>query len=199
MSLAELVITSVTVERRSKSEVARDYRISRYWVQTLVKRYEAEGEAAFEPRSRRPHTNPRAISLDLEDQIIRLRQELSKQGLDAGAETIRSHLQTSGVNRLPATSTIWRALTRRGLVTPQPRKRPKGAGKRFAADLPNERWQADLTHWQLADGTSVEIHHILDDHSRLAITSKARTTTTGPDVLTDFRAAFRRHGIPAQS
>jgi len=42
----------------------------------------------------------------------------------------------------------------------------------------------------------VEIHHILDDHSRLAITSKARTTTTGPDVLTDFRAAFRRHGIP---
>ncbi|MBK8733224.1 MAG: helix-turn-helix domain-containing protein [Actinomycetales bacterium] len=55
MSLAELVITSVTVERRSKSEVARDYRISRYWVQTLVKRYEAEGEAAFEPRSRRPH------------------------------------------------------------------------------------------------------------------------------------------------
>ena len=46
MSLAELVITSVTVERRSKSEVARDYRISRYWVQTLVKRYEAEGEAA---------------------------------------------------------------------------------------------------------------------------------------------------------
>ena len=72
MSLAELVITSVTVERRSKSEVARDYRISRYWVQTLVKRYEAEGEAAFEPRSRRPHTNPRAISLDLEDQIIRM-------------------------------------------------------------------------------------------------------------------------------
>ena len=115
MSLAELVITSVTVERRSKSEVARDYRISRYWVQTLVKRYEAEGEAAFEPRSRRPHTNPRAISLDLEDQIIRLRQELSKQGLEAVAETIRSHLQTSGVNRLPATSTIWRALTRRGL------------------------------------------------------------------------------------
>ena len=50
MSLAELVITSVTVERRSKSEVARDYRISRYWVQTLVKRYEAEGEAAFVSR-----------------------------------------------------------------------------------------------------------------------------------------------------
>ena len=53
MSLAELVVVSVKVEGRSKSEVARDYKISRYWVQQLVKRYELEGEAAFTPRSRR--------------------------------------------------------------------------------------------------------------------------------------------------
>lgn len=151
MSLAELVIASVKVEGRSNSEVARDYKISRYWVQQLLKRYEAEGEAAFQPRSRRPHTNPRAVSLDLEDRIVRLRKTLSKQGLDAGAETIRTHLQTAGTDRLPSTSTIWRILTRRGFVTAQPRKRPKGAGKRFCADMPNERWQADITHWRLAD------------------------------------------------
>lgn len=196
MSLAELVITSVTVEGRSKSEVARDYKISRYWVQQLIKRYQAEGQGAFTPRSRRPHTNPRAISLDLEDQIVRLRKDLSKKGLDAGAETIRAHLATAEVTRLPAVSTIWRVLTRRGFVTPQPRKRPKGAGTRFCADLPNERWQADITHWALADGISVEIHNMLDDHSRLALWSKARLTTTGPDIVADFRAAFRRHGIP---
>jgi transposase InsO family protein len=196
MSLAELVIVSVKVEGRSKSEVARDYKISRYWVQQLVRRYETEGDAAFEPRSRRPHSSPQAISLDLEDQIVRLRKDLEKKGLDAGAETIRTHLQYAGADRLPSTSTIWRVLTRRGFVTPQPRKRPKGAGQRFQADLPNERWQADITHWALADGTGVEIHNILDDHSRLALRSKARPTTTGPDVLADFRAAFRRYGIP---
>jgi transposase len=50
MSLAELVITSVMVEGRSKSEVARDYKISRYWVQQLVQRYESEGGR---PRSER--------------------------------------------------------------------------------------------------------------------------------------------------
>jgi transposase len=33
MSLARLVITAVTVEGRSKSEVARDYGVSRVWVQ----------------------------------------------------------------------------------------------------------------------------------------------------------------------
>ena len=58
MSLARLVITAVTVEGRTRSAVARDYGTTRFWVQTLVKRFEAEGEAAFEPHSRRPHTNP---------------------------------------------------------------------------------------------------------------------------------------------
>lgn len=197
MSLAELVIVSVKVEGRSKSEVARDYNISRYWVQQLVKRYEAEGDVAFQPKSRRPHTNPRAISLDLEDRIVRLRKDLSKKGLDAGAETIRAHLQIAGTERLPSTSTIWRVLTRRGFVTPQPKKRPKGAGKRFCAEMPNERWQADTTHWQLADGTGVEILNIIDDHSRLNVLAKARATTTGTDVLASFRVAFRRYGIPA--
>ena len=54
MSMARLVITAVTVEGRSKSEVARDYGVSRVWVQKLVRRYQREGPAAFEPRSRRP-------------------------------------------------------------------------------------------------------------------------------------------------
>ena len=84
MSLAELVITSVLVEGRSKSEVARDYRISRYWVHQLVTRFQIEGEAAYQPRSRRPHRSPHAVSAEVEERIIRLRKELSKQGLDAG-------------------------------------------------------------------------------------------------------------------
>jgi transposase InsO family protein len=128
---------------------------------------------------------------------VRLRKDLSERGLDAGAETIRTHLQATEPDRLPSTSTIWRILTRRGFVTPQPKKRPKGAGKRFCADMPNERWQADITHWQLADRTTVEILNIIDDHSRLDLMSQARVTTTGHDVLASFRRTFRRYGIPA--
>ncbi len=93
MSLARLVITAVTVEGRSKSEVARDYGVSRVlgadsWCTAI----EREGPAAFEPRSRRPHSNPRAVGLEVEDQIVRLRKTLTKKGLDAGAETIAAHL-----------------------------------------------------------------------------------------------------------
>lgn len=213
MSLAELVIASVKLEGRTKSEVARDFKISRYWVHQLVLRYEAEGEAAFQPRSRRPHSSPQAVSTQMEDQIIRLRKELAKNGLDAGAETIRAHLlrrtprstpSTSPIDqaldpaRVPAVSTIWRILVRRGFVTPQPRKKPKSAGTRFEAAMPNERWQADITHWRLADGSEVEILNLIDDHSRLNLVSDARITTTGHDVVTSFRKGFRRHGIPAR-
>jgi transposase InsO family protein len=197
MSLARLVITAVKKEGRSKSEVARDYQVSRYWVQQLVRRFETEGEAAYQPRSRRPHHSPNAVSAQLEDQIIRLRKELSKNGLDAGAETIRGHLGRDTIESVPAVSTIWRVLSRRGFITPQPQKRPRSSWIRFQADLPNERWQADITHWQLADGTEVEILNIEDDHSRLDVCSEARITTTGAQVLTSFRKAFRRCGIPA--
>jgi transposase len=54
MSKARLVITAVTVEKRPVSEVARSYSAARSWIYALLARYQAEGEAAFEPRSRRP-------------------------------------------------------------------------------------------------------------------------------------------------
>ena len=197
MSMARLVITAVVIEGRSKSEVAREYGISRVWVQKLVHRFQTEGETAFTPRSRRPHGNPRAVSVDVEDRIVRLRKELSKKGADAGAETIAAHLQIAGVDPVPAVSTIWRILSRRGFVVGQPQKRPRSSWKSFCADQPNERWQADITHWRLADDSEVEILNILDDHSRVNIAAKARRVTLGSEVVDTFLAAFTRWGAPA--
>jgi transposase InsO family protein len=198
MSKAQLVITAVVLEGRSKSQVARDYDLSRYWVHQLVTRYHADGPAAFEPRSRRPHHHSRAVSADVEERIVRLRKSLSKQGYDAGAATLAEHLtRDPTIADVPAVSTIWRILHKRGFVTPQPHKRPRSAWKRFVADQPNELWQADATHWRLADDTEIEILNILDDHSRLALASLARPTMTGPDVMDAFLGAFARWDTPA--
>jgi transposase InsO family protein len=198
MSKAQLVITAVVLEGRSKSEVACDYDVSRYWVQQLCHRYALEGAAAFEPRSRRPHHNPGAVGVVLEDKIVRLRKTLDKHGYDAGAATIAEHLtRDPAVLNVPAVSTIWRILTRRGFGVSQPHKRPRSSWKRFCAELPNQCCQADVTHWRLADHTEVEILDILDDHSRLAVASTARPTMTGPDVVDTFLAAFTRWGTPA--
>jgi transposase len=67
MSKAQIVITAVVLEGRSKSEVARDYDASRQWVQQLCKRYDAEGAAAYIAHSRRPHHNPRAVGTEIEE------------------------------------------------------------------------------------------------------------------------------------
>ena len=184
------------VEGRVKSEVARDYGVSRRWVITLVQRYLAEGEAGLEPRSRRPVRSPRRTPVEVEDEIVAIRKELDRSGHEAGAATIAFHLERRH-GAAPAVSTIWRILTARGFVTPQPHKRPKSTYIRFAAEQPNERWQADITHWTLADGTDVEILNILDDHSRLCLASHARRVFKAADVDGLLPQRRRRYGDPA--
>jgi transposase InsO family protein len=196
MSKARLVITAVTVEKRSVGEVARTYGVARSWICKLLARYEAEGEAASEPRSRRPKTSPTAISEDTVQLIVGLRKELAGQGLDAGPHTIAWHLEHHHQIRVSA-ATISRYLTRQGLVVPEPKKRPRSSYLRFAAELPSERWQSDFIHHHLADGTEVEIVSWLDDHSRYALSVTAHPVTTGQVTLATFRAACQRHGIPA--
>src|SRR5215467_10001819 len=84
MSKARLVITAVTVEGLSQGEAARRYGVSQGWISKLLARYRAEGEAAFEPRSRRPLSSPGATAAGTVELIVRLRKELAGQGLDAG-------------------------------------------------------------------------------------------------------------------
>ena len=126
MGMPQLIVTSVLVEGRSKSEVAREYGVSRRWVITVVQRYLAEGEAGLQPRSRRPHRQPTRTASAVEEEIIAIRKDLDKHGHEAGAATIAAHLAARNTHA-PAVSTIWRILTARGFVTPQPHKRPKAS------------------------------------------------------------------------
>ena len=196
MSKARLVITAVVAEGRSQGEVARAYGVSQGWVSRLVARYRAEGDAAFEPRSRRPRNSPQAVPVTTVSLITGLRKELAGRGLDAGPGTIGWHLEHHHRIRV-SPATISRYLARAGLVTPEPRKRPKSSYLRFEAELPNECWQADFTHYPLAGGTGTEILCWLDDHSRYALSVTAWNRVTGPVVLATFRAAVAAHGAPA--
>jgi transposase InsO family protein len=128
------------------------------------------------------------------ERILGLRTELTEKGLDAGPHTLAWHLANDHITVSPAT--VSRILTRHGAVTPDPSKRPKSAGRRFQAELPNQLWQSDFTHWQLADGTDVEILNWLDDHSRYLLASTAHRPVTGPVVLAQFRAVVAAHGVP---
>jgi hypothetical protein len=92
VSKARLVITAVLVEGRSQHEVARAYGVSQGWISRLVARFHREGDAAFEPRSRRPRRSPTALPQATVDLICQLRRDLINQGPDAGPDTIAWHL-----------------------------------------------------------------------------------------------------------
>jgi len=189
------VIVEAVLSGKSQREVAALYGVSQPRVSQLVSAWRAGGWEGLEPRSSRPRTNPNATPPEVVDRIVALRAELVAEGADAGPHTIAAMLAREGRDA-PSVTTIWRILTRAGLVVPEPRKRPKRSWVRFAADLPNECWQADFTHWSLTQGRDVEILLWLDDHSRFLISATAHAPVTGKVVLTTFRAACQAHGVP---
>lgn len=198
MSKAKVIVLSVVEQGLSKAEAARRYNVSWRWVHTLVERYQAGGMDALEPRSRRPRTNPHATAQDVRTRIVELREKLHIDGLDAGPATIAWHLETEGLHA-PAVSTIRRIITSAGLVTPEPRKRPRSSLRRFAAEQPNETWQSDFTHWPLADGTDTEILNWLDDHSRYLLSCTAHPRVTGTLVVNTFTTCINTFGPPAST
>jgi transposase InsO family protein len=201
VSKARLVITAVVVEGRPVREVSTAYGVARSWIYELLARYRKEGDQALEPRSRRPHNQPRAIPASTVALIIRLRHQLTGQGLDAGSHTIAWHLAEQ--HQLTVSeATIWRTLNRAGLIIPEPKKKPKSAYICFAAEQPNEMWQVDFTHYRLTrhDGTpgaDVEILCFIDDHSRYALSVTCHQPVTGPVVVAVFQQAVADQGIPA--
>jgi transposase InsO family protein len=198
MSKARVVVLEVVSGHLSVSAAARAYGMSRQHIYRLLSRYRQGGLEAVDPRSRRPASNPRAVSDEVIAAIVVLREHLVAEGLDAGPITIQHHLAKQG-RAVPATSTIRRILGHHGLIAPQPRKRPKSSYRRFAADQPNECWQSDFTHWSLADGTDVEILNWLDDHSRYLLYCSAYRRVAGPDVVASFTTTAATYGLPAST
>jgi transposase InsO family protein/transposase-like protein len=173
----------------------RECGVSRQTFYFWRRRYLAEGLEGLEPRSRAPKTSPKRISSEVEDAIVALRKELTDLGVDAGPATIQWHLGQRGIKPVPSESTIWRTLVRRGFVVPEPKKRPKSSFQRFEATAPNELWQADCIEWTTAGGV-VRILSFLDDHSRVALRSKALAEATTDATWATFCEATEAWGVP---
>jgi transposase InsO family protein len=198
MSRARVAVLQVVSQHLSVTQAAAEYGISRRQLHRLLARYREGGLDALEPRSRRPQTNPLTISDEVRERVIALRAQLTVEGLDAGPVTIAWHLEQEG-HRTPAPATISRILTRAGLVSPQPRKRPRSSYVRFEMAQPNEMWQSDFIHWRLANATEVEILNWLDDHSRYLLSCTVHRPVRGDDVVAIFLAVIDEHGPPAST
>ena len=198
MSKRRSVILSVVLEGRTQAQTARLYGVSESWVFKLVARWRAEGDAAFQAQSRRPGSSPTKVCDETVEMVVNLRSELSSRGLDAGPHTIAWHLQQRHQITV-SPSTIRRRFVDLGLVEPNAKKRPKSSYVRFAADLPNEMWQSDFTHWRLATGADTEIITWLDDHSRYALSVTVHWRITGPIVVDTFNQTCAERGVAAST
>jgi transposase InsO family protein len=181
---------------RPLKELARSHDVSPSWLFTLWRRYRLEGPLGLEPRSRRPKTSPSRIAHVFEDEIVALHKELADDGLDAGPQTLHYHLAQRD-SRAPSVSTIHRVLKARGFVRLEPHKRPTSSLHRFEAALPNEMWQSDMTHVELANGEVFEVLNMIDDHSRLCMASRAMQVVKATDVVRVLHKAAETWGYPA--
>ena len=198
MSKRRSVVLSVVLEGRTQAQTARLYGVSEGWVSKLVARWRAEGDAAFQARSRRPGSSPSKVCDETVEMVVNLRAELSSRGLDAGPHTISLAPPTAPPDHRFALHDP--APPRRsGSRGAQPQKRPRSSYVRFQADLPNEMWQSDFTHWRLATGADTEIITWLDDHSRYALSVTVHRRITGPIVVDTFNQTCADHGVPAST
>lgn len=178
------------------SALCDELEISRQSFYKYRRRFAVEGPAGLVERSRRPHSTPGQVSSEIEEAVVRLRKELP---VDNGAQTIAYHLARSGLtDAVPAPATIHRILVRRGMVVPQPHKRPKSAWRRFEWPRPNDAFQIDATAWALADGSTVWIMDALDDHSRVLVAARVCAGPTSAAAWDAFSHACQDWGIPAR-
>ncbi len=199
MSVKRLV-AAADVSSLNVSQFCVEHGIGRTAFYELRRRSAAEGESGLEPRSRAPKTVANKTPIEVEELIVKLRKQLDDDGLDAGPETIRWHLQRhpDRPEKAPVGATIWRILRARGFIVDDPTKRPSKVWKRFAAERANELSQIDGTDYELASGQIVKIINIIDDGSRYCPASQAHRSGSYVAAWSTLCAAFEDAGMPAR-
>lgn len=184
--------------RGAVTRFVAEHQISRSQFYALRARAVAEGplEAMWpRPRRLRGQRHPQAIPLEVEELAVQIRKQLADQGWDHGPVTVREELRRAGV-AAPAASTLARLFTRRGMVTPQPRKRPRASYRRFEFSLVHECWQLDAFEWHLADDRPCAVFQVLDDCTRYLLASRAAPGERAEDAIAVVSKAIAEFQVP---
>lgn len=183
--------------RGAVSRFCREHGVSRSWFYQLRARAAAEGPlAALSPRRRDPgRRSPLAIPVAVEEAAVLLRKELADAGWDHGPVTVAHHLAARGLPA-PAASTLARVFTRRGMVTPQPQKRPRSATRRFESATVHGCWQLDSFEWPLADGSIWHVYQLMDDRSRFLLAAHVEQEETAAGAVLVLDKGIAAHQVP---
>jgi transposase InsO family protein len=167
------------------------YDISRPTGYKWIDRFEKEGAAGLEDRSRRPSRTPRRSPPATENAVVaeRLRHPVW------GARKIRKRLQSVSPEKPPAKSTITAILHRHGLIRPEDSDAHR-AWNRFEYPAPNDLWQMDFKGPVVTRAGPVHPLTILDDHSRFSLGIRALLHQKTAAVQDALVQVFRQYGLP---
>jgi transposase InsO family protein len=195
---AQVVQWPQDAPRGAVSRFVREHEVSRSWFYEVRRRVVEEGAlAALQPRPRRVGSARPvgAVPVAVEEIAVLIRKQLHDDGWDCGPVTVRHELQRRGI-KAPAASTLARIFTRRGMVVPQPKKRPRSSYRRFSFAMVHECWQLDSFEWPLTDGTRVAVFQLLDDHSRFLLASWVGPGERAADAIAVVDLGISRFQVP---
>lgn len=189
-AMREEFVKRVLSKEKSKSELCREYGISRPTGDLWIKRY-LEGENLSD-KSRRPHNTPLKTDSETENLIVEYRKKYPA----IGAVKIHKMLENDGNTALPCPRTINNIFKRNGLITKEA-SLAATPFQRFEKSEPNEMWQADFKgHFEMKNGERCHPLNIIDDNSRFNLCSKAQSGETFKETKPALIRVFEEFGMP---
>lgn len=179
-----------------------------------MKIYKAQGWKGLEPKSKRPHHQPKKTSSWIIEKILRLKKEKPEMGSNA----VSDHLgRFESVNLSPRT--IGKLFKKhslpdgdagyhegshktkgdRGKRLENQLEKELGEWERFARPHPNDLWQMDIMGFYIrGDSHKVYLISALDDCSRMIVGFGLFRDQSADNVLEVLRGALARHGAPKE-
>jgi putative transposase len=178
------------------AQLCRCYGITRKTGYKWLERYQDGGVLGLTDASRAPLHHPNAVSPEVEEQIVAMR-ELHPQ---YGPRKLLFRLQQMAPGQhWPCTSTIGAILKERGLVVPRKRKRHATPYTQpFASCLePNDTWCIDFKGWfPTGDGRRCDPLTLTDAASRYLLCCHALPNQQLEPVQSRMKILFREYGLP---
>lgn len=178
------------------SALCRRFGISRRTGYKWLSRYEAEGVAGLEDRSRAPHSNPRAIDAATVEAVMAVRHRYPSWG----PRKVKAWLEDRDGGRVwPSASSIGNLFDRAGLTRPRKgrRRTPRHGLPLTPCRAPNDVWGIDFKGWFLTgDGIQVNPLTISDGAARYLVRCEVLERTDEAHVWPVVADAFLEYGLP---
>ena len=192
MALRREFVALATQEGANRRALCRHFGISPTTGYRWLRRYQAQGPAGLQERSRRPHRSPQRTATAIEQRVLQLRDAHPAWG----GRKIRRTLHQQRVAPLPSASTITAILRRHDRLAPAARPSPQ-PWQRFERPVPNDLWQMDFKgHFPLLSGGRCHPLTLLDDHSRFCLGLEACANERQQTVQAQLTRIFTRYGLP---